>query len=244
MGNLGRRFLKNVSGKMLLLLAGIVLFLYMAIISNAGPNCIGRYCDPLTLFCLAGITVVVLVCSGMWRDFCSGIRLAFSRKVENVSRMELQKAANAVRFSQKIAFLGALIFTGVCYIDILYAMSLSAIGPSLAVMGMSLFYAAIFALLMTVTAGKLERLLTAYMEEPDGEDTAPDEQTLYFKLRALGLTDREAEVARLVSCEMTNKEIGQMLYISDTTVKKHVTHILEKTKQEDREKLTSLVRGL
>ena len=68
--------------------------------------------------------------------------------------------------------------------------------------------------------------------------------TAVFKLRAAGLTDREAEVVRLVSCGMSNREIGQLLYISDTTVKKHVTHILDKTKCADREELADMVKGL
>lgn len=37
---------------------------------------------------------------------------------------------------------------------------------------------------------------------------------------------------------------GQLLYISDTTVKKHVTHILDKTKCADREELADMVKGL
>lgn len=245
MRNLRRRFLKNVSLKMLLLLAGIVLILCLLIFMNAGIHGFYEYFDPLVLFYLAGITAMILACGGLGRDFCSGVRLAFSKRVENVSRMALQKAVNAVRLAKRIVFLGAGIIVAVCYIDLLYRMQpLSALGPFLSILGLSLLYAMVFALLMTVTAGKLEGLITAYMEEPDGEETVPEEQTLYFKLRALGLTDREAEVARLVSLEMTNREIGRTLYISDTTVKKHVTHILEKTKQEDREKLTKLIRGL
>lgn len=244
MRNLWRRILKNVSWKMLLLLLGLALFLYLSIIGVAGPRSLYEYFDGVILFYLVGVTVVILACSGMGKDFRSGIRMALSGKVENVSRMELQKAINAVRFAKGIVFPEAGIMVAVCYIDILYRMNLSTIGPSLALMGLSLLYAAIFALLMTVAAGKLEAILVAYMEESDGEEAIPDGQTLYFKLRAMGLTDREAEVARLVSCEMTNKEIAQMLYISDTTVKKHITHILEKTKQEDREKLTGLIRGL
>ncbi|MDE6926633.1 MAG: LuxR C-terminal-related transcriptional regulator, partial [Acetatifactor sp.] len=46
------------------------------------------------------------------------------------------------------------------------------------------------------------------------------------------------------SCDMTNREIGKMLYISDTTVKKHITHILEKTGMADREELTKRIRIL
>ena len=144
-----------------------------------------------------------------------------------------------------MVFLEAGITVAICFVDLLYHMDDPAcLGPALAVSGLSFFDAAVFALFILLMMGKLESMVVAYMEETTGEETAEDSQTVYFKLRALGLTDREAEVARLVSCEMTNKEIGQMLYISDTTVKKHITHILEKTGVEDREKLTEMIKKL
>ena len=60
----------------------------------------------------------------------------------------------------------------------------------------------------------------------------------------MGLTDREAEVARLAAAGMTNTQISQELYISMATVKKHMTHVLEKTQCEDREALAEKVRGM
>jgi UDP:flavonoid glycosyltransferase YjiC (YdhE family)/DNA-binding NarL/FixJ family response regulator len=42
------------------------------------------------------------------------------------------------------------------------------------------------------------------------------------------LTTREQEVFRLIAAGHSNAEIGQELYISDTTVKTHDTHILQK----------------
>jgi DNA-binding NarL/FixJ family response regulator len=42
------------------------------------------------------------------------------------------------------------------------------------------------------------------------------------------LTERELDVFRLVARGLSNAEIGQELYISDTTVKTHITHILQK----------------
>ena len=48
------------------------------------------------------------------------------------------------------------------------------------------------------------------------------------------LTAREREVFRLIANGLSNTEIGQELYISDTTVKTHITHILQKLNLRDR----------
>jgi DNA-binding NarL/FixJ family response regulator len=48
------------------------------------------------------------------------------------------------------------------------------------------------------------------------------------------LSDREREVFRLMARGLSNVEIGKELYISETTVKTHVTHILQKLDLRDR----------
>ena len=48
------------------------------------------------------------------------------------------------------------------------------------------------------------------------------------------LTAREQEVFRLMAAGHSNAEIGQELFISETTVKTHVTHILQKLDLRDR----------
>jgi DNA-binding NarL/FixJ family response regulator len=48
------------------------------------------------------------------------------------------------------------------------------------------------------------------------------------------LSEREREVFRLIARGLSNAEIGQQLYISETTVKTHVTHILQKLYLRDR----------
>jgi DNA-binding NarL/FixJ family response regulator len=48
------------------------------------------------------------------------------------------------------------------------------------------------------------------------------------------LTARELEIFRLIAKGLSNAEIGEALYITDTTVKTHITHILQKLNLRDR----------
>ena len=49
-----------------------------------------------------------------------------------------------------------------------------------------------------------------------------------------GLTNREVEVLRLIAAGLTNKEIGEKLFISTKTVNTHVRNILEKVGASNR----------
>ena len=48
------------------------------------------------------------------------------------------------------------------------------------------------------------------------------------------LTERELDVFRLLARGLSNAEIGEELFITDTTVKTHVTHVLHKLELRDR----------
>jgi DNA-binding NarL/FixJ family response regulator len=48
------------------------------------------------------------------------------------------------------------------------------------------------------------------------------------------LTEREVEILRLIASGLSNAEIGEELHISETTVKTHVTHVLQKLNLRDR----------
>ena len=54
------------------------------------------------------------------------------------------------------------------------------------------------------------------------------------------LTGKEQEVFRFIAQGLSNAEIGKRLYIGDTTVKTHITHILRKLNVRDRVQLVIL----
>lgn len=63
------------------------------------------------------------------------------------------------------------------------------------------------------------------------------------KLKSYKLTKRELEIAGLIAEGKSNGEIAETLYISETTVKKHVSNIFEKMGIGRREELIWVVFG-
>ena len=49
-----------------------------------------------------------------------------------------------------------------------------------------------------------------------------------------GLTEREAEVLKLIALGLSNKEVAARLYLGEATVKTHVNRIFAKTGSRDR----------
>lgn len=222
----------------LLIAIGFVLF---GMIGNAGLYTFWQvFFDEAIFMEFTIATILIVYFTGMGRDFLRGIKTAFVKK-EDCSRMTLQKSIQAVKDTQKIILLEAGVYALIGLINLLYQMNETAtIGPAIAWVLRSCLFVVIFELLLSFISSRLENLCISYMEDRE-EESITDEQTLYFKLRGLGLTDREAEVARLITEGYSNKNISEMLYISEATVKKHVTHILEKTKASDREELVAII---
>jgi DNA-binding NarL/FixJ family response regulator len=71
-----------------------------------------------------------------------------------------------------------------------------------------------------------KRLIERYVSRPPG-DTARRE-------RFAELTERELEVLQLITRGLSNAEIGSRLFLSEATVKTHVTRILTKLGVRDR----------
>ena len=86
---------------------------------------------------------------------------------------------------------------------------------------------------------KGERVFPPAIEEQVPEESNNPEQ---FE----ELSSREQEVLELLAKGMSNRSIAETLYISDKTVKNHVSNILKKLSVEDRTQavIVSLKRGL
>lgn len=58
-----------------------------------------------------------------------------------------------------------------------------------------------------------------------------------------GMTEREKEICTLLAQGNTNKQMAEILYISEGTVKNYISSIYEKTGIHDRAKLVALMNG-
>ncbi len=101
-----------------------------------------------------------------------------------------------------------------------------------------------------ITSEELEQAINEVLEggkvfprsiSPAKDDTQ-EEKSNYREL----LSDREFEVLSLLARGMSNKEIAEELYISEKTVKNHVSNVLRKLDVNDRTQavITALKQGL
>lgn len=67
------------------------------------------------------------------------------------------------------------------------------------------------------------------------------EELFYEQMEQAGLSAREQEVAWLIYRGYANRQIAEELYISETTVKKHASHIYEKLQISGRKELRSCI---
>jgi len=70
------------------------------------------------------------------------------------------------------------------------------------------------------------RLIEEFAKRPEPSNKKPKELDT--------LTERELEVLKEIAGGLTNSEIGAKLHVSETTVKTHVAHLLDKLELRDR----------
>ncbi|MEE4382441.1 MAG: LuxR C-terminal-related transcriptional regulator [Pseudomonadales bacterium] len=87
-------------------------------------------------------------------------------------------------------------------------------------------------------------ILAAFREQ-GREDAAPREQTAVGDTSGIdALSKREVQVLRLMAQRLSNKEIGEKLFISDVTVKRHTANIYEKLGVHGRQQAVAKALGL
>jgi RNA polymerase sigma factor (sigma-70 family) len=84
--------------------------------------------------------------------------------------------------------------------------------------------------------GLLEKLMLNSVPKPD-DVLEPDSVSQELPKEFALLTPREREVLDLVALGLTNRDIAQQLYISEGTVKTHVTHLLTRLNLRNRAQL-------
>jgi len=64
------------------------------------------------------------------------------------------------------------------------------------------------------------------------------------KIKTLGLSDREMEVLQLISEGHSNAEIGERLFIAETTIKTHVSNLFVKLDVKRRTQAVTCAKAL
>lgn len=81
---------------------------------------------------------------------------------------------------------------------------------------------------------------TAAVQDIQKNVAVREEPDLTQRFREFGLTKRELEIVGLIAEGKSNGEIAGVLFISEATVKKHISNIFEKTGASRREELVRM----
>lgn len=72
----------------------------------------------------------------------------------------------------------------------------------------------------------------------------PSEEINYKKIEELGITTREYEVLQHIFMGLSNKEIADTLYLSESTIKTHVSNLLVKLNAKRRTQALQIAKKL
>lgn len=76
------------------------------------------------------------------------------------------------------------------------------------------------------------------------KNIATDSEIDFKKIDALDLSKREYEVLKEISLGLSNKEIGDKLFVSESTIKTHVSNILVKLDAKRRTQAVQIAKKL
>ncbi|MFD1161123.1 response regulator transcription factor [Hwangdonia seohaensis] len=76
------------------------------------------------------------------------------------------------------------------------------------------------------------------------KQNTPSEEINHKKIEALGITNREYEVLQHISLGLSNKEIADKLYLSESTIKTHVSNLLVKLNAKRRIQAMQIAKKL
>ncbi|WOD45221.1 response regulator transcription factor [Hwangdonia lutea] len=76
------------------------------------------------------------------------------------------------------------------------------------------------------------------------KQNTPSKEINHKKIEALGITNREYEVLQHISLGLSNKEIADTLYLSESTIKTHVSNLLVKLNAKRRTQAMQIAKKL
>lgn len=76
------------------------------------------------------------------------------------------------------------------------------------------------------------------------QDRLPKGELDLNKVKALDLSHREYEVLKEISIGLSNKEIGEKLFLSESTIKTHVSNLLVKLNAKRRTQAVQIAKEL
>lgn len=189
---------------------GYIVLLVLICISLNGFRCFYVFFDFPPLIFTIGFFLLTLWGTGTMSDFINGIKIGLGKK-KTYSMLELKKSEEALHLIMKSLLIFGSTFCLISFTSILFLMGLEQMGPMVALGLRSILYALVIALFLTPFKGKIRMLRIAYAEENANKEEVLNEELLeqrvFYLFRSKGLTDREAEIARLISQELTNREI-------------------------------------
>ena len=141
----------------------VLLFVYIISIGGLKGDFLIRFIDLPSLFCVCGVTFLILVASGQFKSFFVGIAMAFKKTsiaVEGISKDDYEKRTSyeAIKTAITANLFGGLFGT---LTSIMYMLTQitdpSSVGPAFAVALIAMFYGLFFAILLLPIRERLSR---------------------------------------------------------------------------------------